>query len=267
MDKKAIRILHDTFWSSAGWGRDPLKNLSAADFEYAKARGVMFDPVGIGHDELIEKTLLAVSKLSRRAVADAFLASLSTRRLDWRSALGSYTVFQHLQPHAHFGSEKQCLICGIYSNDSDFDLNVLNFERHKWGGVRHSSPGYAWLDLTLFLQGSAPQSTAEDRRIFRELIDAIASVPSKVTSAALQSHLGKIIKSNKSERDMLIAMLGYCGILGTPDHPGFSGGFVGFSKRRLPDRHFVDMAYPACWWNGETGINQAMLHEYFGHVM
>ena len=28
-----------------------------------------------------------------------------------------------------------------------FDANVLNFERHKWGGVRHSSIEYGALDL------------------------------------------------------------------------------------------------------------------------
>ena len=44
-DKKALRILTDTYWSPKGWKRD--KTIDSADFEYARQAGYMFDPVTV----------------------------------------------------------------------------------------------------------------------------------------------------------------------------------------------------------------------------
>ncbi|MES2945863.1 MAG: hypothetical protein V4772_23595 [Pseudomonadota bacterium] len=266
MDKRAVKILFDVFWSSAGWKRGP-EPATPADFDYAKSRGVMFDPVQLTHTQALNLLLAAIGKLDRRSVADAFVASLSTRRLDWRSALGSYAVFQHLSPHDHEGDGKRCAICGLYTEQLTYDLNMLNFARLKWGGVTHDQPVYAAIDLNLLLKEPLPQPNGDDIRMFRGLVQAITNVPANVTSAKLHAHLPKEIKANKAERDVVVGILGYCGILGTPQHPGFSAGFVPARQRCLPDRHFIDMAYPACWWHGELGIDQGLLQDYFGHLL
>jgi hypothetical protein len=99
VDKRAAKILHDTFWSPEGWKRESERVLSAEDFSYAKAKGLMFDPVNADHTQAVSAVTKLVDRLNRRMVADAFLSSLSTRRLDWRSAMGSYFVSQHLLPH------------------------------------------------------------------------------------------------------------------------------------------------------------------------
>jgi hypothetical protein len=267
MDKRALKILFDTFWSPSGWKTKSQQKISNEDFEYAKTKGVMFDPVILDHDQAIESLLGNVKNLNRRIVADAFLASLSTRRLEWRSALGSYSVFQHFQTHDYEARNKNCNICGIYLNDDLQDVNVINFERFKWGGVRHNQVVYAAMDTDLFLKDGFPKPTTEDIQIFREIIVTILNAPASISSAKLNSVFPKSFKANKAERDIFVAILGYCGILGTPDHPGFSEYFIPAAERTLPDRHFVDMPYPACWWNGGVGINQARLKEYFGHVL
>lgn len=266
MDKRAIKILADTYWSPAGWLRDGDRTISAEDLAYAKSCGVMFDPLTITHAEVNNRLATAINALDARSVADAFVASLSSRRLDWRSALGSFAVFQHMRFHAIATSHpSQCDICGSYANDTH-DLNVLNFERMKWGGVRHEAVVYAMLDLELFQRHAAPEPVSEDLLIFRDLIAAIREAPAGTTSAALQKFLPKSLKSNKYERDMLVAILGFCGILGTPEHPGFSGQFVPSNRRHLPTRHFVDMPYPACWWTADSGISQPELDKWFGHL-
>jgi len=267
MDKRAIKVLFNTFWSSDGWKPDTQRGLSPEDFAYAKSKHMMFDPVQLDHTQALELLSKSIKKLDRRLVADAFLASLTSRRFDWRSALGSYAVFQHIPAHSPSGVEGRCNICGFYLNECEHDLNVLNFERFKWGGIRHDQLIYAAMDLDLFLEYAPPIPTTEDIQIFRSVISAIANSPTNVGSAALHSHFAKVLKSNKAERDIFIAILGFCGILGTPEHPGFSDSFVPVIQRELPDRHFVDMSYPACWWRGEVGINQSRLQEYFGHVL
>lgn len=267
VDKRALKILLDTYWSPAGWRSGPEQRPNDEDFAYAKSKGLMFDPVELTHSDAVARLLRAVASTDRRKVSDAFLASLSTRRLDWRSALGSYAVFQHMSSHTPQGLERSCTECALYLHTTANDFNVLNFERHKWGGVRHDRVEYALLDLELFMGIEPPKPAAEDLAIFRTLVHAISSVEPTVSSAKLQSHLASMLKSNKAERDVLVSILGYCGILGTATHPGYSDEFVPSEKRRLPDRHFVDMSYPACWWSGETGLNHAKLAEYFGHVL
>ncbi len=261
MDKRALKILLNTYWSASGWTRI---ELSAEDFEFAKSRRMMFDPQVTTHDETIFRLREVAACTSSQTVANAFLCSLSTRRLDWRSALGSYSIAQGMPDHKQTPGEHQCNICGLYAGKSEHDLNVLNFERFKWGGVRHANPVYALLDLQLLADDPAPSPTIEDHRILGEIVAAAAAVPPAVTSAALQSHLAGIFKSNKSERDQLIAILGIAGVLATAEHPGFADRFVPYACRSIPNRHFVDMAYPACWWTGRDGVNARQIQRLFG---
>jgi hypothetical protein len=267
MDKRAEKILFDAFWSSAGWKKDADRAIAAEDFEYAKSKGVMFNPLELDHTKAQERLTRAIGQLSREVVANAFLASLSTRRLDWRSALGSYAVFQHVPTHDFSGKANQCSICGLYSSDPTHDLNILNFERLKWGGVRHSQIIYAAMDLSLFLESELPEPSNEDILIFKALVSSIESAPIGTSSAELHRLFPKELKANKPQRDVIIGILGYCGILGTPSHPGFSAEYVSYSHRPLPDRRFVDIPYPACWWTSEVGTNKAQLVNYFAHVL
>lgn len=266
MDKRARQILFDTYWSSAGWVSGERK-AAPEDFEYAKAHGVMFDPVVMTHDETIARLQAVVARLNVTEVVSAFLASLSTRRLDWRSALGSFFLAHRMPLHPETLRDRGCAVCGFYTGAREEDLNVLNFERLKWGGVRHLNPVYALFDLELFLAAPRPAPTPEDSRIFRDLVSAIESAPASVTSAALHKHLAGALKSNKAERDQLIAILGIAGVLDTPEHPGFADEFVPNSARVLPDRHFVDMPYPACWWDGSVGLNRERLQALFGTAL
>ena len=43
----------------------------------------------------------------------------------------------------------------------------------------------------------------------------------------LEKHIGKVIKSNGSERRVLIETLGYCGVLKPPGRCGFLQAFTG----------------------------------------
>jgi hypothetical protein len=267
VDKRALKILLNSFWSHEGWKPRAERGPAPDDFAYAKSKGMMFDTVRLDHAQVLQQLLTAVNRLDRRRVTDAFLASLSTRRLDWRSALGSYAVFQRLSLHAAVESDHRCTVCGLYTSAKEQDLNVLNFERYKWGGVRHDQVVYAAFDLNLFLDGEPPKPTTEDLQSFRALIAAIAAVDPDVTSAGLHTHFAKVLKSNKAERDAVVAILGFCGILGTPEHPGFSDAFVAVTERRVPDRRFVDMPYPACWWQGSVGLDRSRLAEYFGYAL
>lgn len=94
MDKKAKDILFKTYWSSAGWNDN--QQIEPADFAYAKEKGLMFDPLTISHDDCINRIIEIVNTITPERVSKAFLSSLSIRRLDWRSGIGSYSIAKRL---------------------------------------------------------------------------------------------------------------------------------------------------------------------------
>src|SRR5579884_1814516 len=144
-DSHALRILFDTYWSPAGWKRRPYET-PPEDLAYAIQSGYMFPSQKLSHDEAVARARRAVQAISMQKVGDVFLASLTTRRLEWRSALGNYAVAKQLPDHTFMGDEKWCQVCYAYK-EQEADWNVLNFERYKWGGVRHDHVAYAAFDL------------------------------------------------------------------------------------------------------------------------
>ena len=267
VDRRAVKVLFDTYWSPAGWRDEKSRSTPPEDFDYAKRAGVMFDPLRVSHSDLVKRAIKVVRRVKRQTVADAFIVSLSSRRLELRSALGSFAVLQHFPEHIAPRQREDCPVCGEYNHGAEQDLNVLNFERFKWGGVRHEQPLYASMDLELFQKLPHFTSTAADVAVFKNVLKAIEAAPAKTSSASLEKHLAKTFKSSKAEREIVISILGYCGILATVAHPGYTHRFVPSSDRELPGRRFVDMAYPACWWQRSEGINQEALAYWFGHVL
>jgi hypothetical protein len=268
VDRRALKVLFDTYLTPAGWRDEPSRSISPDDFEYAKRAGVMFDDILLSHADIVSRAIAAVRVVDRRAVANAFVASLSSRRLELRSALGSFAVLQHFPQHTAPQQSGACPVCGVYNRGAEReDLNVLNIERFKWGGVRHDQPLYASLDLQLFQELPRIDPTAGDIAIFKDLLQAIEAAPVTTTSASLEKYIAKVFKSNKPERDTLIGILGLCGLLGVPEHPGYLQRFIPCSERELPGRRFVDMPYPACWWQRSVGIDQEAAMYWFGHLL
>jgi hypothetical protein len=264
MDKKAIQILFQTYWSPAGWRDEDQREVDPNDFRYAKQAGAMFDPIDLKHDRVVSWLLEIRARTQVRVIADAFLASLTTRRLDLRSALGSYAVIRHFPDHAHRGGRGACSICGEYDQGgAGTDLNILNFERFKWGGVRHDKAVYAAFDLERFLATERPEPTEEDKTVLTTLLDTIEGVGGEVTAPQLQGKLSGLFKSNKAEREVVLNILGYCGILRAAGHPGYWDHFVPYADRELPPYRSVDMAYPACWWRGCDGLDRDALRGIF----
>jgi len=263
-DRRALEILFSRYWSPSGWRNDQVT--TPADFAHAKSMRVMFDDDPIDHDTAMARLLAARDALQLTRVSDAFVSSLSTRRLDLRSAFGSYAVSRHITRHTISPLDGPCVVCQCYPRTTG-DLNVLSFERQKWGGVRHDQIEYAQFDLALFAREQVHPVEKEDVQRLAALLDTFRNAPRSTTSGKVQSLLAPIVKSNKAERDVLIGMLGFAGILRTAPHPSYREAFVPVTARALPRRHFVDMAYPACWWSGDVGLNWFRLREQFGHVL
>lgn len=260
-DPKAQRILFDTYWSSRGWTEQPAT--APGDFAYARDAGYMFPPLQVSHDAVIAAAIQARSVLDPVLVGQAFSDSLTSQRLDLRSALGSFGATLHLPEHAFQRSPWQesppCAVCGDYGDKAPQDLNVLNFERLKWGGVRHSDPFYALFDLSMF-RVSHTASQPLSREPLLRILDAASGAAAEARPSDLLKHVANIIPGNADQRRSALACLSYAGILQPGEQPGF---FTGYPTRRDHPGGKNDWPWPLCWWRGRDGVNEAALAYYF----
>lgn len=258
MKRDAVKILLSGYWGKDGW---KAPSFSAGEMRMLNEAGLLRPQESLGHDEALEWALSVRTGVSPVVVADAFLHSLSTRDLRYRSPLGSFAHLQHMPNHKHEHATAFhgdiCAVCGFDDTQGkNIDFGTLNFERHKWGGVRHNQLVYMAYDLDLFRKlPAASVPTDEDKQILKGILDAAAS---SKNFTSLKKALAKIVKSNDSERDILCQILGYAGILQPADCPSFADAYVQWDKRG-DGKPRSDMNYPLGWWPGlsfcEAGVN------------
>lgn len=262
------KILISSFWSSKGWTKSEITD---EDFEFCKSQGYMFDPPEIiTHDEYMNRLSKVVQSIDSNDVAGAFLYSLSTRSLEYRSALGSYWYAVAIPEHQWPDSKTyHCPVCGWHRwSDSDQNrhrgLNALNFERYMWGGVRHTQGQYALFDLEQFIRLPKVTPTDEDIKLFSDILGCVSELNPDKKVGELQKILTskKIIKSNKNELQILLDILGICGILSSSDNPCYADSFVD-TYGRAPIESKNDFAYPANRWRASDGINKDRMRIVF----
>ena len=273
MDKKAKKILFKTYWNN-GWIDDEDRKIDDSDFAYAKEKGLMFDPLTISHDECVEKIVKLTSDISEEKIVKAFLSSLSNKRLDWRSGIASYFIGKKIKPHKYTPAVSgefykdgvvtytsyTCEICrdskyGIIGDEEyeNVDLNVLNFERIKWGGVRHGDLDYTLFDLQQFELADIPEPTKEDIKIFKDILSVIENSEPEDYPSTLEKNISKVFKSSKSERQVLIEILACIEILKPASYD-------------RPSRGKNDWVYVE-YWRGEDKYNKAAVDKYFGKYL
>lgn len=265
-NEAAKKILFDTYWSSSGWKRK--SHTSPSDFEFACKAGYMFKPEDVDHDKVIAWAKEAKQNTDLLAVSNAFLASLSSRKLEYRSALGSVAVLKHFPIHdAPLARKEACQVCGYSRAAAKEDLSVLNFERHKWAGVRHSDVLYAAFDLKLFSELQEVEPTPEDIGIMREILRVLKSAQADDSPRTMEKSLADVLSSNKQEREVLLTILSFCGILQPEGRSGYFDTFINraFSDHtdNLPPAYKLDWQYPLCWWRGKDGVDDRAVKHYF----
>lgn len=244
MDKKAKNILFKTYWTSKGWIDRESRKTTPEDFEYAKSKGLMFDPIILTYQEFKAECERLVSNFPLKRATDAFLSSLTNKRTDWRSGIASYANLINLLKEGD---------TYFYDIDEDDDINVLNFERIKWGGVRHGNALYNYLDLKILKDEIVAEPTNEDIDIFKNILNAIDKSESTDTASMLREKIKAVWNVSKNERGTLLEILGCCGILETLNY-----------DRKEPGRHDWNFV---TYWRGEDKYNKQKVEEYFGEYI
>ncbi|MBE6534863.1 MAG: hypothetical protein E7678_07885 [Ruminococcaceae bacterium] len=280
---KGLSILLKTYWSSNGWKDGTISN---EDFEIAKNQGFMFDyPDYTSHDETINKLRQVLSKINQDDVVNAFLYSLSTRKLEYRSALGSFYYAKAIPDHklnenisifvplSHPTAQTHCYFCGWRAwktapteNDQKWGLNVFNFERYKWGGVGHTSLDYTLFDLEQFLLLPKVTPTDNDKEILNRMLKCVDKLDSHNKAGKLRDLIisQKILKSNKDEVGIIIDILGICGILTNRDYPSYEDRFID-EHNREPIEMRNDFKYPVNRWSASDKVDYSKFEKVFGY--
>jgi hypothetical protein len=232
----------------------------------------MFDPRQIDHDELAPQIRGWVRRIPLELVVEAFVSSLSSRRLDLRSGLASYVVGRALPIHGFRQRQRSNLaICGICGAASfvrvPADWNRFSFERHHWGGVWLHDPYYIAFDLEQFAAGDHPVATVADWDIMRGLLgvvrEASAHNPEVRPGGLADAMRAALPASNASQRRHLVMTLANIGVLQPREYDSFRKGWVDFEARRDPPEWKSDWMYPSGFWRGSDGIDVAAITEFF----
>jgi hypothetical protein len=271
-DKRSLKILFDTYWSSAGWksAGNPkwTPQTPPEDLAYAISTGVMFPPRRIRHQEALDAIGSLRARISPRQVGNAFASTLSAAAPALRSALGSYAVGLHMPLHRYSDSrhERRCSTCGGYDSSDPHDLNTLSFERHKWGGVRHDDPVYIAFDLERFENESPTEPSSEDRATLTSVLRCCQSMPPGAKLADLVSSLKSLVPGNTDQRRTIVSVLGFAGVLRVPNRTGFLRSFTPATAREETPWYKDDWSYPARWWRGGDGVDPEAISFWFGQM-
>lgn len=275
MDKKAIKILLNTIKTSQNesvrdwfYWETYMQYISEDDFEYAKKQSVMYDQEEISHDEICRRIKRAVAGIEKQNVVDAFVYSLSTRQLEYRSFLSSYCIAKNLEEHSFTPSpepnENICAVCGLhtYEFEDPVEFNTINYFKYK-DGCCFDNLIQILFDLEQFPKLPVVKPNENDYKILNELKGIIETSEPNDRISQLKKKISKIIKSNDEERLGLLEILGVIGILHDDVHFGYADQYVTYPEREHRPIRNDDVGYPARWWQGKFGIDDEKWKYWF----
>lgn len=276
MDKKAIQILLKTIKTSQNeslgdwfYWDSYMKYITKEDFEYAKKNSVMYDQEDISHDEIGRRIKTAVAKIKKEEVVDAFLYSLSTRQLEYRSFLSSYCIGKSLVEHSFIPSpepnEGICTICELhtYEFEDPIEFNTINYFKYK-DGACFDNLIQVLFDLEQFPKLPVVKPVENDYEILADLKKIIEASEPNDRISQLKKKISKTFKSNDEERLGVLEILGVIGILHDDIHFGYDKQFVTYPEREHRPVRNDDVGYPARWWQGKFGIDHEKWQYWFG---
>jgi hypothetical protein len=275
MDKKAIKILLNTIKASqkqnlGNWfyWDSYMKYITEEEFVYAKNHSVMFEQEKMSHNEICKRIKTAVGKIEKQNVVNAFVYSLSTRQLEYRSFLSSYCIGKSLEEHDFTKSPKPnemiCSICGLHTSDFEnlIEFNTINYFKYKYGSSTDKLISVLF-DLEQFPKLPIVKPHFKDIEILNTIKKTIETVNQSDRIPQLKKSISKTLKSNDEERLGLLEIFGIIGILHDNKHFGYADRYIPYLEREHRPIRNDDAGYPARWWLGKFGIDNEKWKYWF----
>ncbi|MBQ3920476.1 MAG: immunity 26/phosphotriesterase HocA family protein [Oscillospiraceae bacterium] len=258
----------------------PNEKLSASDMANAVKKGLLLPPAAMTHDEIIAEIKTLSARISVEAAAKAFLYSLSSGDMRYRSAISSLLWAKALPEHElrSDGVERtewrtpSCMICGCvhgFTGAEEIDPNEYDVFRYlppkQYGREPDfTSAEYVLNDLREFEKLPDAEPKDEDFRILGSMLSCVGEVKSHNKDVALLGEIKnrKILDATGNAIHCILGILSVCGILESEEHKGFLHSFTDHSEHG-PGRDGLSF-YPLNFWRGKDGMNYDAVDEIFG---
>ena len=229
----------------------------------------MYDQEKIGHNEICKRIKMAVAKIEKQDVVNAFIYSLSTRQLEYRSFLSSYCIGKTLPEHNFLSSPKPndniCTVCGLHTYDFEnlIEFNTINYFKYKHGSCFDNLISILF-DLEQFPKLPIVKPDKSGYEILEELKKNIETAKLDDRISQLKKNISKTLKSNDEERLGILEILGVIGVLHDDKHFGYVDKYVIYPERKHRPIKNDDVRYPSRWWQGKFGIDNEKWKYWFG---
>lgn len=241
--------------------------ISAEDRRFLLEKGLGFDFVSMTHDRALDRCFSFYKNIDKNNIVAAFLSSLSSARLDYRSGLSAFAIMQTMPVHSFSPNQASfCKICSATQEEQHFDLTALNRIRFFDGSLSVYKTPY---EISFFLEQhsrlESVQPNEDDFLIFNKIIKIVAEAEQseKLTSIVKKIRTIDKFKITTDQCRYLLETLGFCGIIETKEHKGYLTHFT--NPGLAPSKsHSSNWAYPVGFWTGGDGINHEALKFWFG---
>lgn len=275
MDKKAIDILlktmktaQDKCLSNWFYWETYMKYITEDDFNYAKKQFVMYDQEKISHNDICKRIKRAIVKIKKQEVVNAFIYSLSTRQLEYRSFLSSYCIGKSLPEHDFLPCQNSnksiCAVCGLhtYEFEDAIEFNTINYFKYKHGSC-FSDLVSVLFDMEQFPKLPIVKPNESCYKILKELKNNIESAKPGDRISQLKKSISKTLKSNDTERLGILEIFGIIGVLHSDKHFGYTDRYITYLEREHRPIKNDDVDYPSRWWQGIFGVDNEKWENWF----
>lgn len=215
------------------------------------------------HDEILARVRRALSNLAVASIADAFVASLGSAPLRYRSTLNSWAKVALMPDHefADLGDNSGCAICGVRPDVPEGERELID---GKESGTCLGYPEVyaALVDLEHFQTLDAVTPNERDQERLRQAVTAAIDLPEKGRATDYVKALRGLGKS-PTERETIAATLAAVGVLRSPDQPAMTERWTSYWERNESPNLATELEWPLRWWRAEHGINADALATFF----
>lgn len=248
---------------------DVSQSISAQDLDALEAAG--HEPnryVRPQHDETLNELKKLANQWTLEDAAQAFVASMWSAPMLWRSLLTGKLIASSMPDHEHtpYPSSSTCQICGL-SVDQATDTTLQWYWRMTNGTPLDGDPFGQVLALReLAAAQELPIPNDYDRWTLRAVLTVLRELPPKTrySKAAIALKKERLLPTQKeyAYRDLL-ETLALIGILDTPEHPGMITEYTTYIQRDARPNVRVEVQAPLAWWDSSVGINENNLNKIF----
>lgn len=272
LDKKTISVLKKCYLPHV-----PKSKPTEEEWRHGIENGILVPISIMTHDEIISEIKQRSDRITVDAAAKAFLYSLSSGDMRYRTAISSLLWAKALPTHSSLTDKTErsygsCNLCGCshgLDEAEEIDFNRFGVFRYLPPTQYGNSPDfgqaeYVLNDLREFEELPAVEPGEEDFDILNRIFGVVRTLKSHNKASALISDIRKqkILDATGNGIHCLLGTLSMCGILETDKDKGYLHTFTKCNDRELYMDN--DFFYPLNHWKAKFGVNYEAVQEIFG---